>query len=81
MYESHRTLGVGQPVLGVTSTGFRTLSPVIGSTQTKQELTDEQQVEEKYEVTISTYDESGLKILSSEPMTTQTTMMTATDEG
>jgi hypothetical protein len=31
---------------------------------------NEQQIEEKYEVTISShYDESGLKILSSKPMT------------
>lgn len=79
VYESHRTLGVGQPVLGVTSTGFRTLSPVSSSSQTQQESTNEQEpqpvIEEKYEVTVSKYDESGLRPISSEITTT-----TAADE-
>jgi hypothetical protein len=77
IYESHRTLGAGQPVLGVTSTGFRTFSPV-SSSRSQHDTSDEQQIEEKYEVTLSSYDESGLKILSSEPMTTATS---ATGEG
>jgi hypothetical protein len=76
IYESHRTLGVEQPVLGVTSTGFLTLSPISSSSQTKQETADDQHIEEKYEVTISSYDESGLKILSSEPMTATMTSTT-----
>jgi len=67
IYESHRTLGAGQPVLGVTSTGFRTYPTVSSSSPAKAEPTDEQQIEEKYEVTVSKYDESGVKILSSEP--------------
>jgi hypothetical protein len=71
IYESQRTLGAEQPVLGVTSTGFRTFPSVSSISQTKQETIDEPQIEEKYEVTISSYDESGLKILSSESMTTQ----------
>ena len=58
-------VGSGQPVLGVTSTGFRTYSPSIS-----REMTNEQDIEEKYEVTVSsTYDESGLKILASNPLT------------
>ncbi|CAF1281668.1 unnamed protein product [Rotaria sordida] len=66
MYEAHRTLGAGQPVLGGTSTGFRTF-PSATSTQTRQRTADEQDIEEKYEVTVSSYDESGLRIISSEP--------------
>ncbi|CAF3102541.1 unnamed protein product [Rotaria socialis] len=74
-YEAHRTLGTGQPVISATSTGFRTFPTVSGvtsssSSHAKQETTDEQDVEEKYEVTLSTYDESGLRILSAEPMST-----------
>jgi hypothetical protein len=80
VYEAHRTLGAGQPVLGVTSTGFRTSSPIIGSSSIKKDTMDDQQIEEKYEVTISSYDESGLKILSSEPMGT-TTLSSVTGEG
>ncbi|CAF4634046.1 unnamed protein product, partial [Rotaria sp. Silwood2] len=73
IYEAHRTLGTGQPVLSATSTGFRTF-PSVSSTHTKQARTDEQEIEEKYEVTLSSYDESGLRILSSEPMTTTSIM-------
>ncbi|CAF1279168.1 unnamed protein product [Rotaria sp. Silwood1] len=73
MYEAHRTLGSGQPALGVTSTGFR-IFPTVSSTHTKQEATNEQNVEEKYEVTLSSYDESGLRMLSSEPMRLTSTM-------
>ncbi len=73
IYESRRTLDTEQPVLGVTSTGFRTHSPVSSSSHIQQETTDEQQIEEKYEVTLSSYDESGLKILSSESMMTPST--------
>ncbi|UJR31990.1 hypothetical protein I4U23_019461 [Adineta vaga] len=77
VYESHRTLGTGQPVLGVTSTGFRTFPTVHTESQQTPDTVDEQQIEENYEVTVSTYDESGMKILSSEPMNSGT----ATGEG
>ncbi|CAF0880180.1 unnamed protein product [Adineta ricciae] len=68
VYESHRTLGTGQPALGVTSTGFRTFPSVHTDSQQTTDPADEQQIEENYEVTVSTYDESGVKILSSDPM-------------
>ncbi|CAF1460677.1 unnamed protein product [Adineta steineri] len=73
-YEACRTIGAGQPALGVTSTGFRTFPSVHTSSEIQTETTDEQNVEENYEVTLSSYDESGLKIISSEPMTTTTTI-------
>lgn len=68
IYEAHRTIGTGQPTLSATSSGFRTLSPASGISPTKRETTDEPSVEERYEVTISSYDDSGIKLLSSEPM-------------
>ncbi len=70
IYEAHRTIGAGQPVLGVSSTGFRTLSPVASSTISKNETTDEQQVEEKYEITLSSYDQSAPDLISYEPLIT-----------
>jgi hypothetical protein len=36
----------------------------------KQQTIDEPQIEEKYEVTLSSYDQSDVKLFSSEPMTT-----------
>jgi len=51
IYESHRTLGSTQPIHPTTSTGFRTVSPV------RTEQIDEPQVEEKYEVTLSSLTE------------------------
>lgn len=72
VYEAQRTLGTGQPVIGATSTGFRTIPTVSTSTSTStsthatQQTNDEPIVEEKYEVTVSAYDESGLRIVSTE---------------
>lgn len=77
IYEAHRTLGTGQPTLSATSSGFRTVSPSSGISSTKRETTEEGSIEEKYEVTISSYDDSGVKLLSSEPMSSTS----VTDEG
>lgn len=52
----------------MTSTGFRTFPSVHTDSQQTTDPVDEQQIEENYEVTVSTYDESGVKILSSDPM-------------
>jgi hypothetical protein len=72
-YESRRIVGSGQPAFGITSTGIRTYSPSISLRSNREmtnDLSNEQEVEEKYEVTVSSvYDESGLKILSSNPLT------------
>lgn len=71
MYESHRTIGAGQPVLGMTSTGFRTFPAVhTGAQRATTEPADEQLIEENYEVTLSANDDSGMKVLTSEPTTT-----------
>ena len=70
IYEAHRTIGAGQPVLGVSSTGFRTSSPVISSTISKKETTDEPVVEEKYEITLSALDQSTPRLISHESLIT-----------
>lgn len=83
IYEAQRTIGAGQPVLSATSTGFRTISPVHSSqiqTDVKEDAAAEQHVEEKYEVTLSTYDQSGSKLLSTAMMTT-TSAASTSDEG
>ena len=75
-YESHRSLGTGQSFLGATSTGHRTPSPAHNiatspiNFEMKDTTTDEGQVEENYEVTISTLkksEETGLAATSDEP--------------
>ena len=72
LYEAHRILGAGQPTLGIASTGFRTFPSVSGgssssSPYSKKDTTDEEHIEEKYEVMLSSYGESGLKMHSVEP--------------
>lgn len=52
VYEYHRTLGAGQPLLSATSTGVRVHSPMQTETN-KEESSDDALVEEKYEVTLS----------------------------
>ncbi|CAF4413980.1 unnamed protein product, partial [Rotaria magnacalcarata] len=55
---------------------FPTASGVTSSSSShpRQETTSEQDVEEKYEVTLSTYDESGLRMFSTEPISTMSIM-------
>ena len=74
-YESRRILGTEQPVLIDTSSGVRTYSPRVSPRSSRvlvNEPLKEQETEEKYEVTLSSYDESGLKILSTNPLGTST---------
>lgn len=77
IYEAQRTIGTGQPTLSVTSSGFRTVSPSSGISPKKPSTTEEASIEEKYEITISSFDDSGVKLLSSEPMSSTS----ITDEG
>lgn len=74
-YESRRILGAEQPVLIDTSSGSRTYSPGVSPRSSRVPVNEplkEQETEEKYEVTLSSYDESGLKILSTNPLSAAT---------
>ncbi|CAF1141644.1 unnamed protein product, partial [Rotaria sordida] len=66
-YESRRILGSGQPTMSV-GTYSSSISPYTIRDMTSNE--QQQQLEENYEVTLSSnYDESGLRIFTSKPMT------------
>ena len=70
-YESRRLLGAEQPVLPDTSSGFRTYSSGVSPRSSRflpNEPLEEEETEVKYEVTLSSYDESGLKILATNPL-------------
>ncbi|CAF0943841.1 unnamed protein product, partial [Didymodactylos carnosus] len=62
-YESRKTFGGGSSTLTSSNTsGFRTLDASASTTPYSPEKEDE--IEEKYEVIISSYDESGIKEIS-----------------